>query len=58
MRVLVDEVTGSHRSRVICERSEREVGLDVLGLVKELCLWFKVLSRLPSSVALCSLWLV
>lgn len=56
--MLVDEVTGSHRSRVICERSEREVGLDVLGLVKELCLWFKVLSRLPSSVALCSLWLV
>ena len=57
MRVLVDEVTGSHWFCVICERNEREVGLDLVGLEKELYLWFKVMSPFPS-VALCSLWLV
>lgn len=58
MRVLVGEVTGSHRCHVICERNEREVGLDLVGLEKELCLWFKIMSHFSSSVALCSLWLV
>ena len=55
--MLADEVIGSHGSRVISERNEREVGLDLVGLEKELCLWFKIVSHFHLSIALCSLWL-